>query len=536
MGQQDLLASEVARRRTFAIISHPDAGKTTVTEKLLLLGNAILLAGDVRAKKTGRQAKSDWMAMEAERGISVTTSVMQFNYQNCIINLLDTPGHEDFSEDTYRTLTAVDSAIMVIDAAKGVEDRTRKLLEICRMRDMPVLTFVNKLDREALPPLELLDHIEQELMVECAPMTWPIGSGRSFRGCYHLDSQSFTEYEQGHGSTVHEYQKKESLHSPVTQEWLGSDLEEVTEELELIEAASNPFDQEAYLDGRLSPVFFGSALQNFGLDHLLDHFVKYAPMPQSRETVEGSIEPTETQFSGFVFKIQANMNPKHRDRIAFLRVCSGRYEKGMRMRHVRIDRNVKISDAVTFMAGERTRTEEAFAGDIIGLHNHGTIQIGDSFTQGSNEYFRGIPNFAPELFRRVRVRDPLKSKRLEQGIKQLAEEGATQVFMPFDRNEIVIGAIGSLQFDLVAFRLNEEYSAECVYDPSNIYTVRWVTSEDAKLLQDFESKARSQLGLDSSGQLVLLATSRAHLQLTQERWPDLVFNDTREHALTNGGN
>ena len=534
MSNTELLFSEVARRRTFAIISHPDAGKTTVTEKLLLLGNAILLAGDVRAKKTGRQAKSDWMAMEAERGISVTTSVMQFTYDDNIINLLDTPGHEDFSEDTYRTLTAVDSAIMVIDAAKGVEERTRKLLEICRMRDMPVLTFINKLDRESLPALELLDHIEQELVIECAPMTWPVGSGRSFRGCYHVNEETFTGYEHGFGSVVHDYPTREGINSADTQAWLGSEFDEVAEEVELIDEASNTFDQSAYLDGRQTPVFFGSALQNFGVSHLLDHFVQHAPTPQQRETTVGNISPTESDFSGFVFKIQANMNPKHRDRIAFMRVCSGKYEKGMRMHHVRLNRDVKISDAVTFMAGERTRTEEAFAGDIIGLHNHGTIQIGDSFTQGVSQTFRGIPNFAPELFRRVRVRDPLTSKRLEVGIKQLAEEGATQVFMPFDRNEIVIGAIGALQFDLVAFRLKEEYGAECIYESSNIYTVRWVESESQSKLEEFEKRARSYLGTDSGGQLVLLATSRANLQLTQERWPDLVFNDTREHALTNG--
>lgn len=526
------LASEVAKRRTFAIISHPDAGKTTVTEKLLLLGNAITLAGDVRAKKTGRQAKSDWMAMEAERGISVTTSVMQFSYQDRVINLLDTPGHEDFSEDTYRTLTAVDSAIMVIDAAKGVEDRTRKLLEICRMRDMPVITFVNKLDRESLPPLELMDHIEQELVIECSPVTWPIGSGRSYKGCYHFDTQTFSEYVQGFGSEIHQYPIHDGMGSDDAREWLGVEYEEVVEELELLEAASNPLDQSAYLDGRQTPVFFGSALQNFGVDHVLNHFVRHAPVPLNRETDERYVEPTESNFSGFVFKIQANMNPKHRDRIAFMRVCSGKYEKGMKMRHVRAKKDVKISDAVTFMAGERTRAEEAFAGDIIGLHNHGTIQIGDSFTQGENRVFKGIPNFAPELFKRVRVKDPLKSKRLELGLKQLAEEGATQVFMPFDRNEMVIGAIGALQFDLVAFRLKEEYGAECIYDPSNIFTVRWVVENGGDTdLKQFEKQVRGQLGLDSGGQLVFLATSRANLQLMGERWPDLRFSDTREHAV-----
>lgn len=525
------LEQEIASRRTFAIISHPDAGKTTVTEKLLLLGNAIQLAGDVRAKKTGRQARSDWMAMEAERGISITTSVMQFAYRNCVINLLDTPGHEDFSEDTYRTLTAVDSAIMVIDAAKGVEARTRKLLEICRARDMPILAFINKLDREALAPIELLDHIEEELGIECAPMTWPVGSGRSFRGCYHLEADDFTEYEQGFGSTLHSYPRHGSLQSAETKAWLGADYEDLADELELVRGASHEFELSAYLEGRRAPVYFGSALQNFGIDHLLNRFIAIAPPPKERLTLQDAIEPSKPDFSGFVFKIQANMNPKHRDRIAFLRVCSGRYRKGMRMRHVRLDRDVKIANALTFMAGERTQTEQAFPGDIIGLHNHGTIRIGDSFTEGERLSFRGIPNFAPELFQRVRVKDPTKSKRLLQGVRQLSEEGATQVFMPLASNDIIIGAIGALQFDVVAFRLQEEYGAECVYEQSDIFTVRWVYADDPQRVAEFRARANAQLALDGDDQLVLLATSRANLQLTQERWEDLTFADTREHAL-----
>ena len=531
MSESTSLEREIALRRTFAIISHPDAGKTTVTEKLLLLGNAIQLAGDVRAKKTGRQARSDWMAMEAERGISVTTSVMQFEYQNRVINLLDTPGHEDFSEDTYRTLTAVDSAIMVIDAAKGVEARTRKLLEICRSRDMPILAFINKLDREALAPIELIDHIEAELDIECAPMTWPVGSGRSFRGCYHLEEDAFTEFEQGFGSEIHTYPCHGSLESADTRAWLGADYDELAEELELVRGASHAFDLDAYRTGRRAPVFFGSALQNFGIDHLMDQFVTIAPTPQQRLTLADAVEPSNTDFSGFVFKIQANMNPRHRDRIAFVRVCSGQYRKGMRMRHVRLGRDMKNSSALTFMAGERKQTEEAFPGDIIGLHNHGTIRIGDSFTEGASISFRGIPNFAPELFRRVRVKDPTKMKRLEQGVRQLSEEGATQVFTPLSRNEIIIGAIGTLQFDVVAFRLEQEYGAECVYESSDIYTVRWIYANDERRLDEFRSRVNGQLALDGDDQLVLLATSRANLQLTQERWEDITFRDTREHAL-----
>ncbi len=528
-----LFERKVASRRTFAIISHPDAGKTTVTEKLLLLGKAIQLAGDVRAKKTGRQARSDWMAMEAERGISITTSVMQFEYRDRVINLLDTPGHEDFSEDTYRTLTAVDSAIMVIDAAKGVEARTRKLLEICRARNMPILAFINKLDRESLPPIELIDHIEQELHIECAPMTWPVGSGRSFRGCYHIQEDAFTEYEHGHGSTLHCYPRHHGLASETTQAWLGRDYDESADELELVRGASHSFVLDAYLSGRQAPVYFGSALQNFGIDHLLDQFVTIAPPPQKRLTLHNSVKPTSIDFSGFVFKIQANMNPKHRDRIAFLRICSGQYRKGMRMRHVRLGRDIKIANALTFLAGERTQTETAFPGDIIGLHNHGTIRIGDSFTEGAELAFRGIPNFAPELFRRVRVKDPTKVKRLTQGVRQLSEEGATQVFMPLANNEIIIGAVGALQFDVVAFRLQNEYGAECVYETSNIFTVRWVYAEDERRLDEFRTKVNAQLALDGDRQLVLLATSRANLELTQERWTDIEFKDTREHALAN---
>ena len=525
------LLEAVEKRRTFAIISHPDAGKTTVTEKMLLHGKAIQLAGSVRAKKTGRQARSDWMKIEQERGISVTTSVMQFEYEGLILNLLDTPGHEDFSEDTYRTLTAVDSVLMVIDAAKGVEPRTRKLMEVCRMRDTPILTFINKLDRESLDPIELLDQIEQELDIECAPVSWPIGSGDLFRGSYNLLEDACCEYEKGHDSTRFDYKIIQGLRGQHSAQWLGEDYTQFVDEIELVKGASHALDLSKYLAGRQTPVLFGSALHNFGVDHLLKEFVRISPKPQARETHTQSVEPQDTRFSGFVFKIQANMNPKHRDRIAFLRVCSGVYRKGMRMRHVRLGRDLKVSDALTFMAGERTHTEEAYAGDIIGLHNHGTIQIGDSFSEGEGMVFTGIPNFAPELFRRVRLRDPMDSKRLEQGVRQLSEEGASQVFLPLVGNDVIIGAIGALQFDLVAFRLEHEYGAACFYENSNITTVRWVKSEDSKTLAEFQKKVEPQLALDGGSQLTFLATSRANLELMQERWPDIQFLNTREHAI-----
>ena len=519
----------IAARRTFAIISHPDAGKTTVTEKLLLLGNAIQLAGTVKARKSDRHATSDWMAMEKERGISVTTSVMQFEYRDRIVNLLDTPGHEDFSEDTYRTLTAVDSALMVIDAAKGVEPRTIKLMEVCRLRDTPILTFVNKLDRDIREPIELLDEIERVLGIRCAPMTWPIGSGRHFRGVYDLENDRIHCYEAGHGHHLHAFATIDGLESAAARDYVGVDYAALLEQIDLVRGAGHAFDRDGYLRGATTPVFFGTALGNFGVSQMLDCFVEQAPPPQPRAAHERLVQPDEAPFSGFVFKIQANMDPKHRDRIAFLRICSGRYRQGMRMHHVRIGKDTKVADAVTFMAGERLHADEAFPGDIIGLHNHGAIQIGDTFTEGEDLRFTGVPNFAPELFRRVRVRDPLKTKQLEKGLTQLSEEGATQVFKPLTRNEMVVGAVGALQFDLVAFRLNDEYKADCLYEDANVYTARWVYADDDRKLEEFRRKHAENLAIDGGGYLAYLAPSRANLMLTEERWPDLRFAATREH-------
>ena len=527
---RDDIGRSVARRRTFAIISHPDAGKTTVTEKLLLFGNAIKLAGTVKARKSRRHAASDWMAMEKERGISVTTSVMQFDYDDCVVNLLDTPGHEDFSEDTYRTLTAVDSSLMVIDAAKGVEPRTVKLLEVCRLRDTPIVTFINKLDREVRDPIDLIDEIEDILQIECAPVTWPIGAGRSFRGVYHLGLDRLIRYAPGVGDRVHDYAVIDGLESDAAAAWLGDDHEPFRDEVELLRGASHQFDREAFLEGVRSPVFFGTALGNFGVRECLDHLVRHAPPPGARDTLERPVGPCEEPFSGFVFKVQANMDPKHRDRMAFLRVCSGRYRQGMRLRHVRLGRTVKVTDAVTFMAGDRVRAAEAYAGDIIGLPNHGSIRIADTFSEGEPLHFRGVPNFAPELFRRVRVRNPLRTKQLEKGLRQLAEEGAAQVFFPLERNEPVIGAVGSLQFDLVAFRLNHEYGADCLFEDAGVVAVRWVSGEpDA--VRDFRAKYADRLALDGGGCLAYLAATRANLALVEERASAIGFASTREHAV-----
>ncbi len=523
------LTEEIERRRTFAIISHPDAGKTTLTEKLLLFGHAIQQAGTVKGRKADRHATSDWMAMEKERGISVTSAVMQFPYREKIINLLDTPGHEDFSEDTYRTLTAVDSALMVIDSAKGVEARTIKLMEVCRLRTTPILTFINKLDREGRDPIELMDEVESVLNIQCAPVTWPIGMGKQFKGVFHLYNDSIHLYSATHGGKIQTGEVIQGLNNPKLDEVLGAAADELREEIELVRGASHEFEPEAFLAGKLCPVFFGSAINNFGIEELLDYFVEYAPAPLPRSTQLREVQPDEEDFSGFVFKIQANMDPQHRDRIAFLRVCSGHYEKGMKMRHVRIGKDVKIANALTFMASEREHVENAWPGDIIGLYNHGTIRIGDAFTLGEELKFTGIPNFAPELFRRVRLRDPLKMKALKKGLDQLSEEGASQLFKPLTNNDLVVGAVGVLQFDVVAFRLKHEYNVECSFEAVNVQAARWVICDDEQMLAEFKKKAAENLALDSSDSLTYIAPTRVNLQLIQERWPEIEFHATREH-------
>lgn len=524
------IAQEADLRRTFAIISHPDAGKTTITEKMLLFGNAIQMAGSVKSKRNDRHATSDWMKMEQDRGISVTTSVMQFPYGGRIVNLLDTPGHEDFSEDTYRTLTAVDSALMVIDGAKGVEDRTIKLMNVCRLRTTPILTFINKMDRDIRDPIEVMDEVETVLDIACAPMTWPIGMGRHFRGVYHLYNDEIHLYQQGQGSQIPDDKRIAGLDSAEVDEVLGeAQAEELRMEVELVRGASHTFDLAAYRRGELTPVYFGTAMGNFGVREMMDGFVDMAPPPQPQTTDTRQVDAKDERFSGFVFKIQANMDPNHRDRIAFLRVCSGKYDRHMKMRHVRTGKDVKIADALTFMASDRSHVEQAWPGDIIGLHNHGTIQIGDTFTQGETMQFTGIPHFAPELFKRVRLKDPLKMKALQKGLQQLSEEGATQVFMPLDNNDLILGAVGTLQFDVVAHRLKEEYKVDCQYEAINVNTARWIYSEDPRLLEDFKRKASAHLAIDGGGYLTYIAPTRVNLQMIQERWPDIRFSPTREH-------
>ncbi|OOR89405.1 peptide chain release factor 3 [Moraxella caviae] len=524
------LTQEIQKRRTFAIISHPDAGKTTMTEKLLLWGKAIQSAGEVKSRKTDKHATSDWMSMEQERGISITTSVMQFDYNDCVVNLLDTPGHADFGEDTYRTLTAVDSALMVIDGAKGVEERTIKLMEICRMRDTPIISFVNKLDREIQDPLSLLDEIENVLKIKCVPFFWPMGMGQDFVGVYGLFDDKLYLYKKGHGGEIIDIETRDGYDHPDVRERLGELMfNAFTDSLELAQMTAEDWSVEAFLAGEITPVLFGTALGNFGVNMVLDTITKYAPAPQSAPAVERAVLATESEFSGFVFKIQANMDPRHRDRIAFLRICSGKYEKGMKMNHVRLGKEVRISDAVTFLAGDRQALEEAYAGDIIGLHNHGTIQIGDSFTSGEVLNFTGIPHFAPELFRRVVLKDPMKSKQLQKGLQQLSEEGATQVFMPQINNDLILGAVGVLQFEVVAHRLKEEYKVQCSFEPISIATVRWIHCDDKAALEKFKKKAHDQLSIDGGGYLTYLAPSRVNLQLMQERYPEVEFRSTREH-------
>jgi len=523
------ISKETARRRTFAIISHPDAGKTTLTEKLLLYGGAIQLAGTVKGRKAARHATSDWMELEKQRGISVTSSVMQFPYRDTIVNLLDTPGHEDFSEDTYRTLTAVDSAMMVIDCAKGVESRTIKLMEVCRLRDTPICTFINKLDREGREPVDLLDEIEQVLAIRCAPVTWPIGMGKRLKGIYHLLEDTVHLYEAGINSQRQQVRKIHGLENPLVDEVLGDHAAELRDDIELVKGASHEFDRATYLDGLLTPVFFGSAINNFGVDELLGHFVKTAPPPLPRETVTRRVDPDEATFSGFVFKIQANMDPAHRDRIAFLRICSGSYQKGMKLHHVRIGRDVTISNALTFLASDRGHVDEAYSGDIIGLHNHGTIRIGDTFTQGEDLKFTGIPSFAPELFRRAVLRDPLRMKALQKGLDQLCEEGATQLFRPLKNNDLILGAVGILQFDVVAHRLKDEYNVECQFEAVPVATARWINCADPAVEMRFREKAFEYLAEDQSGALVYIAPTRINLDLAMEKWQDVEFHATREH-------
>ena len=520
------LSDQINLRRTFAIISHPDAGKTTLTERLLQHGGAIQLAGTVKARKSARYATSDWMELEKQRGISVTSSVMQFDYKDRVINLLDTPGHADFSEDTYRTLTAVDSALMVIDIAKGVEQRTVKLMEVCRLRDTPVMTFINKMDREGREPVDVMDEVEAVLKIKCAPMTWPVGMGSAFVGVYRL-YDDIVHLFAGRGGAS-EARLIAGLDNPELDAAIGDLAAQLRDEIELVAGAGHEFDARAYLGGELSPVFFGSALNRFGTDELMDNFVEFAPPPRPRPTQTRLVDATEEKFTGFVFKIQANMDPAHHDRIAFLRVTSGKFAKGMKVRHVRAEKTMIVHNARTFLADRREQAAEAWAGDILGLPNHGAIRIGDTFSEGETLKFTGIPNFAPELFRRVRLADPLRAKALQKGLRQLSEEGATQAFRPLLGNDLILGAVGVLQFDVVAHRLQNEYGVACSFEAVAVATARWVYFSDAKTERDFRRKNEQNLALDSLDALTYIAPNRANLQLSRERWPEVEFRATRE--------
>jgi len=524
------LKKEIDRRRTFGIISHPDAGKTTLTEKLLLFGGAIQMAGAVKARRAARHTVSDWMAMERERGISVSSSVMTFGYRDYEINLLDTPGHEDFSEDTYRVLTAVDSALMVIDSGKGVETQTKKLMEVCRLRNTPIVTFINKLDRDGLEPLHLLSDIEETLQIECIPMTWPIGMGKLFRGIYDLHRKQLHLFSPTHGGKIREGILITDLQDPRLDELLDSRADELRSDVALLEGAANLFNRQEYLKGNQTPVFFGSAVNNFGVREMLDAFVELAPSPLIRPTTTRPVSPYEEEFSGFVFKIQANMDPAHRDRIAFLRVCSGRFYRGMRVKHHRLGKDIQINNAIIFMAQERNNADEAYPGDIIGIHNHGTIKIADTFTEREPLKFTGIPNFAPEYFRRVRLNNPLKTKQLEKGLTQLAEEGAVQLFRPLNSSYFILGAVGELQFDVIMARLLDEYGVEASYEVVNLSTVRWVSGPDRLQLKDFERAMKDHLATDAEGNLAYLAANEWRLEDTMKQWPKLTFSKTIEHG------
>ncbi len=520
--------NEIDRRRTFGIISHPDAGKTTLTEKLLLFGGAIQTAGAVKAKKAARHATSDWMAIEQERGISVTTSVMKFKYRDYEVNLLDTPGHQDFSEDTYRVLTAVDSALMVIDSAKGVEPQTEKLMEVCRMRNTPIITFINKLDRDGLAPFDIMDEIENKLQVECTPLSWPIGMGSRFQGVYNLYRKELYLFEPGRDTLGGEGLLIKDLSDPQLDELLGSQADELREDVELIEGATDPLDMAHFLKGSQTPVFFGSAINNFGVKEMLDAFVEMAPHPGPRATLTRDVSPYEKPFSGFTFKIQANMNPAHRDRIAFVRICSGKYNRGMKVKHHRIGKEITFANATVFKAQDRENVFEAYPGDIIGIYNHGTIKVGDTFTDKEELKFSGIPNFAPEHFKRVRLKSPLKAKQLNKGLIQLSEEGAVQVFRPVMGSDYILGAVGVLQFDVTMARLKSEYRVDAVYETVDYNVARWVACGDTRKLAEFEKSNAVNVFKDAEGSLAYLTTSQWQLNHCMEQWPDIEFFKTRE--------
>ena len=524
------IEKQVKRRRTFAIISHPDAGKTTLTEKLLLFSGAIQIAGSVKARKAARHATSDWMEIEKQRGISVASSVMQMEYRDCVINLLDTPGHQDFSEDTYRVLTAVDAALMVIDAANGVEPQTRRLLQVCRARNTPILTFVNKMDREVQDPMSVMDEIEQELGMTVVPFTWPVGMGKLFHGVYDRREKRMRVFSPGEDKAGGDDEILAGLDNAEAAKRFGAEFTQAQDELELLNGASPEFDREAFLNGKQTPMFFGSAINNFGVQEVLDALVDLAPAPAERAAIQRVVKPEEKKFSGVVFKIQANMDPAHRDRIAFLRVASGEFTRGMRLKVVRSGKELRPNTVVSFMSQRRELLDTAFAGDIIGIPNHGVLQLGDTLSEGEALQFTGLPFFAPEMFRAVEVADPLRSKQLRAGLTQLGEEGAIQVFRPIAGSLLLLGAVGQLQFEVVAHRLEHEYGVKARIMASNFNLARWVTSEDPQELKKFMDANAHRVALDAVDAPTLLVDHSATLRAVEQQWPKIKFHALREHA------
>ncbi len=524
------LTTEIKRRRTFAIISHPDAGKTTLTEKLLLFAGAIQIAGSVKARKASRHATSDWMEIEKQRGISVASSVMQMEYRDCVVNLLDTPGHQDFSEDTYRVLTAVDAALMVIDAAKGVEAQTLRLIEVCRARNTPILTFINKMDREVMPPLALMEEVERVLNMDVVPFTWPVGMGRQFGGVYDMRLNSMRVFQAGEDRMHDDDEILDGLNNAVAIERFGAEHEQARNEIGLIREASPAFDCDAFLAAKQSPLFFGSAVNNFGVREVLDALVDLAPPPAPRAALQRVVMPDEPNFTGVCFKIQANMDPAHRDRIAFLRVCSGRFERGMKLRVCRTGKDIRPGTVVSFLSQRRELLEEAYSGDIIGIPNHGTLRLGDTLTEGENLQFTGLPYFAPETFQTVELKDPMKSKQLRTGLQQLGEEGAIQVFRPIAGGSLLLGAVGTLQFEVVLHRLKGEYNVDARLEPSRYRLARWITCDDPNILKKFIDANAHRVAHDVVDAPAFLATHVAELEVVSERFPTVQFHAMREHA------
>ncbi len=519
---------EIKRRRTFAIISHPDAGKTTLTEKLLLFGGAIHVAGAVKSNKIKKTATSDFMEIEKQRGISVATSVMGFEYKDIKINILDTPGHQDFAEDTFRTLTAVDSVIIVIDCAKGVEAQTLKLMNVCRMRNTPVMVFINKLDRNGIDPFDLLDEVEKELQIKVRPLSWPISMGPTFKGVYNLYEQNLNLFTEVEKTTIGDSIEIKDIYSEELEGYIGEYADKLREDLELVDGVYPEFEIKDYLAGKLAPVFFGSALNNFGIRELLDCFIQIAPTPKSFDTIERKVNPDEEKLSGFIFKIHANMDPNHRDRIAFLRICSGKFERNKNFFHVRLGKQLKFANPTSFMADKKSIIDEAFPGDIVGIHDTGNFKIGDTLTEGEPIHFKGIPSFSPELFRYVENADPMKFKQLAKGLDQLMDEGVAQLFINKNSNRRIIGTVGALQFDVIQYRLEHEYGAQCRYEPIQLYKACWIVSDDRKELEDFKKRKYQYMAEDKHGRDVFLADSSYTLQMAQEKFQKIKFHFTSE--------